>query len=305
MRIPLLFLGMIGIVFGQAGTAPVESVVGHWQGTLRVGGAVLRIALHVEQAADGLSATLDSLDQNAKGIPVNEISMQAGVVRFRSQVAHASYEGTLANGTLKGEFTQGSTVPLTLVRVERVELPGRPQEPKEPFPYRVEDVRIPGGDAVLSGTLTIPAGQGPFPSVVLVSGAGVQDRDGTYAAHKPFWVLADALTRRGIMVLRVDDRGMLALAESTADVLSSVAFLKARPEAHADKIGLVGHGEGGLVTAMAGGRSPDVAFVAALAAPGVSGEERLYSQAEAVGRVCGFAGRVGWRTGEDPAGGAL
>ena len=62
----------------------------------------------------------------------------------------------------------------------------------------------------LAGTLTLPPGKGPFPAVVLLTGSGAQDRDETILGHKPFLVLADYLTRRGVAVLRVDDRGSAA-----------------------------------------------------------------------------------------------
>jgi predicted acyl esterase len=60
----------------------------------------------------------------------------------------------------------------------------------------------------LAGTLTIPSGKGPFPAVLLITGSGPQDRDESLMGHKPFLVLSDWLTRKGIVVLRVDDRGV-------------------------------------------------------------------------------------------------
>ena len=60
----------------------------------------------------------------------------------------------------------------------------------------------------LAGTLTVPPGAGPFPAVILITGSGAQDRDESILGHKPFLVLADYLTRRGVAVLRVDDRGV-------------------------------------------------------------------------------------------------
>ena len=92
----------------------------------------------------------------------------------------------------------------------------RPQNPQPPFPYSAEDVFFDNEDAGarLAGTLTVPAGEGPFPAAVLVSGSGAQDRDEEVFGHRPFWVLADHLSRRGIAVLRYDDRGSF---ESTGD----------------------------------------------------------------------------------------
>jgi predicted acyl esterase len=87
--------------------------------------------------------------------------------------------------------------------------PNRPQTPQPPFPYHSGQVtvtsKVPG--VTLACTLTIPEGGGQHPAILLVTGSGPQDRDETVFGHKPFLVVADYLTRRGIAVLRCDDRG--------------------------------------------------------------------------------------------------
>ena len=87
-------------------------------------------------------------------------------------------------------------------------LPPQAQEPKPPFPYRIEDVTYPGQGVDIAGTLTRPEGPGPFTAVVLLTGSGAQNRDEELFGHKPFLLLADVLTRAGYAVLRVDDRGV-------------------------------------------------------------------------------------------------
>jgi hypothetical protein len=93
----------------------------------------------------------------------------------------------------------------------------RPQEPVEPYPYEAIDVTIPVGDAeaqthTLAGTITLPDpdvfGSGPFVGVVLITGSGAQNRDEEAMGHKPFLILSDYLTKKGIAVLRYDDRGV-------------------------------------------------------------------------------------------------
>jgi pimeloyl-ACP methyl ester carboxylesterase len=142
----------------------------------------------------------------------------------------------------------------------------------------------------------VPRGPGPFPAVILISGSGAQDRDETLLQHKPFRVLADALTRRGIAVLRVDDRGIGGSTGSASgstsedfagDVLAGIAYLKRRPEIDAKKIGLIGHSEGGIIAPMVAGRSGDVAFIVMLAGTGLPGEEILYMQARLIAKVMG------------------
>ena len=137
-----------------------------------------------------------------------------------------------------------ASVPLTFRRVDKVEVAApRPQEPKKPYPYTEEEVvyENKAGGSKLAGTLTLPPGKGPFPAVLLITGSGQQDRDEALLGHRPFLVLADHLTRKGIAVLRVDDRGVggstgdvkNATSEDFAgDVLAGVEFLKARGAPH-------------------------------------------------------------------------
>lgn len=274
------------------------AVVGTWQGTLDAGVVKLRLALHVSEQDGRVAATLDSLDQNARGLPVTEISVDGSRLSLQFATLRATYEGTLSEdgSRIAGTFTQAGALPLEWRRVERIETPARPQHPKEPFPYRAEDVAYRSGAEHLAGTLTLPPGSGPFPAVVLLSGSGAQDRDGTVFEHKPLWVLADHLTRRGIAVLRVDDPGTggsparfpgLTVDDMAVDALAGITYLKTRPEIDAKRLGLIGHSEGGAVAPLAASRSADVAFVVMLAAPGVRGEDLLLEQAAAIARDAG------------------
>ena len=133
------------------------------------------------------------------------------------------YEGKLnAEGTeAAGTWTQaGNSLPLTLKKTDKVTEVRRPQTPRAPFPYKVVEVSYPNktGGVTLAGTLTEPDGTGPFPALILISGSGAQDRDETIFEHKPFLVLADALTRRGVAVLRLDDRGVGGSTGSTSSL---------------------------------------------------------------------------------------
>jgi hypothetical protein len=285
---------------GAQAAASSQPFEGVWTGVLEAGAARLRVVFNVGVATDGvLSGTLDSPDQGAAGIPATSVSARGGTLRFAVANAGISYEGTLsADGSmLDGTFTQGAArLPLSLARSDAPAPPERPQHPSPPFPYRVEEVRVPNRPArvMLAGTLTLPQGPGPFPGVVLVSGSGPQDRDESLMGHKPFLVLADHLTRHGIAVLRYDDRGVggstgtfsAATSEDfTSDALAAVAYLEARSDV--GPAGIVGHSEGGLVGPLAAVRSPGVAFVVMLAGPGLPGDEILYLQGGLLARAGG------------------
>jgi uncharacterized protein len=271
-------------------------VVGIWQGTLAVNAAVqLRIVFHVSEQPDKtLTATMDSPDQGATGIKVDTAQFADSRIRFYSAAVQGSYDGALSGDSIIGTWRQGGMgFPLILKKIEKVEVPNRPQEPKKPYPYLEEEVAYPNKSAriTLAGTLTRPAGKGPFPAVLLITGSGPQNRDEEILGHRPFLVLADYLTRRGIAVLRVDDRGVGKSTGSAAqaasmdfrdDVLSGVAYLKTRAEIDGRRIGLLGHSVGGLIAPMAAAESRDVAFIVLIAGPGVPGDSILYLQTELI-----------------------
>ncbi|MHA4739499.1 alpha/beta hydrolase family protein [Dyadobacter sp. MSC1_007] len=175
-----------------------------------------------------------------------------------------------------------------------------PQEPKPPYPYYFEDVvfqNIKAGIS-LSGTLTLPSRTGKFPVVVLITGSGPQDRnEEVNNGHKPFLVIADYLTRRGIAVLRYDDRGtykssgnfqMANSLDFSDDVESAVSYLKTRKEIDSGKIGLIGHSEGATIASIVASRSNQIAFLISMAGPGLRGDSLMLIQGEFTGRSLGL-----------------
>lgn len=279
-----------------------EVIEGIWQGTLKVPTMELRIVFKISQGPEGiLIATMDSPDQGAKDIPVEEVIFENGNLRLEIKVAMGVFEGKLKddNLSIEGEWKQaGQSLPLVLERVDEVVEVLRPQEPKKPYSYQEEEVVYENKEAAvrLAGTLTIPRQEGPFPVVLLISGSGPQDRNETILGHHPFLVLADYLTRHGIAVLRVDDRGVGEstgdFAEATSedfasDVLAGVEYLKSRKEIDPKKIGLIGHSEGGIIAPMVAVQSSDIAFIILMAGTGLTGEEILYLQAALIARAEG------------------
>ncbi|MBA3870114.1 MAG: alpha/beta fold hydrolase [Anaerolineae bacterium] len=154
-------------------------------------------------------------------------------------------------------------------------------------PYTQEDVTLKNGDVTLAGTLTLPEGDGPFPAIVLVTGSGAQDRDETIGAMKPFRLIADGLTRAGVAVLRWDDRGVgkstgdfdkAITSDFASDATAAINFLLTRDDIDHDKIGLLGHSEGGDVAAMLGASDKNLAFIVSMAGPAVNGADILLQQ---------------------------
>lgn len=291
---------------GLPGSAPspdeAADFVGDWQGSLSVGGNELSIVFHIEPTDDGkLTATMDSPDQGARGIPVASVEVRGDSLRLDIRAASAIYVGRLVGDgeIIEGEWRQGgTTLPLTVERVdeggagdaEGVGEPRRPREPQPPHPYGTESVRmdVPGPDVTLAGTLAIPPGEPPAPGVVLVSGSGPQSRDGEVAGHRPFLVLADHLARRGVAVLRFDDPGVggstgsyfdSTLQDRAAGVLAAVRLLRERSEIDPDRIGVLGHSEGGWVASLAAARAPEaIAFAVLMAGPAQNPTDLLLTQ---------------------------
>jgi len=284
----------------RVGAADEPNPAGTWTGALQVGALKLRLVLHVRTDSTGkLVATLDSPDQGAKGIPLDHVSLEGRTLRIRAANIGAGYDGEFsADGArIEGSWSQGgNSLPLVLERGEAPIL-RRPQTPQPPFPYRSEDVNIESVPGVaLAGTLTMPPAGGPFAAVLLLSGSGPQDRDETLFEHRPFAVIADHLTRNGIAVLRLDDRGVGGSTGSFAtatsedfgrDAEAAVAWLSKRPEIQRRRIGILGHSEGGLIGPMVASRSKDLAFLILLAGPGVRGDLILFEQGEKIARAAG------------------
>ncbi len=268
---------------------------GTWEGKLNVG-ITLRVVFHFAQKADGTFAgTLDSPDQNAMGLPCSSVSFKNDSINVTMDLLHASFDAVMTNDTtLAGVFKQGGgSFPLVVYRTEKASSLNRPQTPVPPFSYASEDVEYnnAAGSIHYSATFTHPKGSGPFVTALLITGSGRQNRDEEIFEHKPFAVIADFLSKNGIAVLRVDDRGIGAStgdvknatsADFANDVEASLAYLQTRKEVDKKRMGLIGHSEGGLIAAIVASRNPNISFVISLAGPGIRGDELLIEQNRAV-----------------------
>lgn len=308
LAVALVFLIVLSLpIFAQSNS----SVEGNWLATLEFNGIKLRLVLKVSKNANGMiAAKLDSIDQGANDLEIDSIVQQNKSVRFGAQKYGMSYEGTLneKGDEISGTFKQGAgSSPLVFKRTAAATKVSRPQDPQKPYPYNEEEVVYENKkDAVkLAGTLTLPRDNRPHPAVILITGSGSEDRNETVFGHRPFLVLADYLTRRGIAVLRVDDRGVggsdlgspTQTSESYAgDVLAGIEYLKTRKEINQRQIGLIGHSEGGMIAPMVAVRSKDVAFIVLMAGTGQTGEDAIYTQTALLQKAGGASPEITTQT---------
>lgn len=279
-----------------------RNFTGNWSGEMELSGKKLELIFKVSLEENGtLSAKMDVPAQGARDLPVSKTEVKTDSIFLHVAMIAGRFEGQKVNDTtITGNWNQsGLNFPLTLNRTEKVTELNRPQTPQPPFPYQVEEVIYENIQAgiKLAGTLTFPENAKNIPAVILISGSGAQDRDETIFEHKPFLVITDYLTRNGIAVLRVDDRGVGGSEGNTGnstsedfagDVLAGIEFLKNRKEIDPAKIGLIGHSEGGIIAPIVANKSRDVAFIVLLAGSGIPGEQILYEQGRLIGLTSGM-----------------
>lgn len=266
-----------------------DLLTGDWSGTLDIGIAQINIILHLQEIADeSIKGTFDYLEEKMYGLDIDSLTFQNNTLKFEIKKFLVNFEGILINNGLQisGQWSQhGKLFPISFEKGKKsIEAPKRPQEPKLPYPYKEEVISFESQNATLSGTFTSPFSKAPFPVVILISGAGPSDRDGSILGHKPLWILADYLTRQGIAVLRFDKRGCgkstgdfnsATTEDFASDVLAGVEYLHSRMDIDSKKTGLIGLSEGGITAPMVALKSHDIAYIVLMAACGVNGEEMM------------------------------
>ena len=298
----LVFHRQAAAVGAKKPSDAIASAEGVWQGALEGHGIRLRLQLHVSHDDHKqLVAALDSPDQGVSGLPDIKVSQKDAGFHFEIPVVSGVYDGTLntAKTAINGTWTQnGVEQKLDFQRSGQLLELVRPQDPVKPYPYKEEEITFANGKAKISlaGTLTLPPGPGPFPAAILLSGSGPHDRDESLVGHRPFLVLADHLTRKGIAVLRFDKRGIgkstgdyanATTEDFAGDAEAALACLKTRKEVDAKKTGLIGHSEGGMIAPLVAAHSGDVAWIVLLAGPGLKGEDTLLLQSELILKTAG------------------
>lgn len=286
----------------SAAPRKVEGLDGTWQGMTRRNGTDIGMSMRVATGSGGTRATFDIPEMLAENLPVASMAREGDEVRFALPTAGVGFVGKLEGDRLHGSWTDGSSSDFRRTdRSARTPAPVRPQTPKPPFPYREMEVDVANASAhgvTLSGTLTLPFSDRPLPAAILISGSGPQDRDESSFGHKPFAVLADHLARRGIAVLRLDDRGTgrstgryqgATTADFAADAKAAFRWLAQRPEIDSRAIGFIGHSEGALVGALAAQDVAELAYLVMLAGLGVPIPELLATQQRDLGALQGYS----------------
>ncbi len=290
-------------------SASAQNITGTWEGELDIQGKHIPVVFHVaKDVSDKLSASFDSPSQNVFNLKCSDVIVKEDSVSILLSAVNIRYTGQLNKDyqQLNGLWFQGlGSVPLALKKTSEhawVVKEKRPQTPMKPYPYELEEVDFTNNDQSVryGGTLTFPKiafstetnVPAKYPAIILITGSGQQDRDETLFGHKPFAVIADHLTKMGFAVLRVDDRGIgkttgnyeqASTLDFAKDVEAGINFLAKHKRINKQKMGLLGHSEGGMIAQIVASERKDVKFIIMLAAPGISTIDLMQHQTEAWG----------------------
>lgn len=274
---------------------------GDWNGMLEVGAIQIPLVIHVDSEKGEI--VLDSPDQMVQGKKTDSAVVSKEGLSFQIKAWGVFYNGEYdpTDNKIKGEFEQNGFKTQLVFQREKIEKKEikRPQTPKGPEGYEEIEVSYKNKKAklTLNGTLTIPEGEGPFPAVILASGTGQQDRNEEMVKHQPFHVIAHHLSKNGIIVLRFDDRYFgvssskfhnSSMEDYASDVSAGIDFLVKNKKVDKNKVGVVGHSEGGLHAPIAATMNKKIKFIVSLAGVGVDGIDLLIRQRQIVMGQEGF-----------------
>jgi pimeloyl-ACP methyl ester carboxylesterase len=300
-----IVVNMVGdsarLTISANGTTNEQALLSAAGAVALVGNSVLHTALMADHARGANKASLPVFLTNGGRTITATVAEQGDTTVFSIAGMAARILWDINGGPRE------MVIPAQNLRVVRTT--GTPSVPTAPAtidysapanaPYTAENVVIPTPRGyTLAGTLTRPKSQGnaaaKIPAVVTISGSGPQDRDSRISIvpnYAPFRDIADTLSRRGIAVLRFDDRGVGASggassrenatsADFADDVASAVAYLRTRADIDGTRIALAGHSEGGFIAPMVAAKDPTVRAIALLAGPAYNGRRVLEFQNE-------------------------
>src|SRR5574343_76704 len=284
---PILFFTLIlltSTIFGQ--------INGTWHASFKIMGNANRMDLTISNYPFNPVAKMSDPDGSYENIVMDKLKITDSTLSFLWTKIGLTFDGKFSkNGdSIVGVMSQMDVkwaANFTLTVQEKIVVE-RPQEPKSPFAYPVEELLIKNGENTIGATLTLPLNAGAnYPIVVLASGSGAQDRNCELVGHKSFLVIADYFARNGIACLRFDDRGVgkstgnfqtTSLEDFASDVNACVNYLVQDQRFAGHKIGVAGHSEGGMHALIAAKSNKKIQFVVELASVGTSGGEVLAEQ---------------------------
>jgi len=255
----------------------IEAVCGVWTAEDSLDDVLYKHILQLDAMEGGKLAVSTKATYLRATMWFDTVSFSGDSVYFWSNHPKVkdTFEGKLEGDAIVGEFERnGQSRRMTFRRFNLQA--HRPQTPTRPFPYVEEEVRFANRDSsvVFAGTFTYPEGGGRYPTVLIISGSGPQDRDGDMFLHDPYLVIADYLTRHGIAVLRLDDRNVGETVEAPGadvdfvdDALCAIEFLRGHGRVAKNRMGIIGHSQGGLIAMDAAVAVPDLAAVVTLGSP--------------------------------------
>jgi pimeloyl-ACP methyl ester carboxylesterase len=232
-----------------------KSIEGHWEGAMVREGASLPVSFDFTNEAAGLKASFNSPTQRAMGIPLQKVSFASLKIHFElvGDATTIVFDGDLNGDDISGQFRENDAKgTFSLKRIE-AKLPT----------FKQEEVSFRNGNITLSGTLLSPLTKDPHPAVVFLHGSGAEGR---FASR----FLAEYFTRYGIATLIYDKRGVgkstgdwkqSNFDDLATDAIAAIHFLQQCKEINAQKIGIYGHSQGGMIAPLVASRSKDVAFV--------------------------------------------
>jgi alpha/beta superfamily hydrolase len=276
-----------------------QDISGNWNAILEIKGIEVEFGFNLIKNGNSYDTTLNLPKQGLINTEVDTTTFIDSILTITHPILKMEYKGRINQ---LNEFTgtihlTGNPFPMNLKK-GKIEL-NRPQEPKPPFDYYSEDLTFENkkDEITLSGTLTLPQKNGNFPVVIIISGSSPQNRDGEMLGHKPYFVIADYLTKNGIGVLRFDERGVgesegdfetATIKDFSSDVSAAINYLKNREEVNSSKIGLIGHSIGGIVAPKIASKNKDVRYIVLLAGPGINGDKLMLSQKATLERIMGL-----------------
>ncbi len=302
MLVRKIFFLIVLSACGITRSALAQELAGDWIGQMNGG---FKIRIHFERTNSGFSGKLTNPSGNETIL--DQVASDGTHLHFAVNKLKLSYDGVWddQDKVWNGQLTFQQVYALTLKRASAGDLAPavhkRPQEEAitaRPTRYVQRDVQFNNLAAhnQLAGTLSLPNDEGPFPAVVLISGTGHNTRDEDVWGHKVFAILADALNRKGFVVLRYDKRGVggssgdydaATTADFTSDAEAAVAWLKTQPQIDAKRIGVLGHSEGGIIGPAVAAADKSVAFVVMIAGPCIRGDRLFVLQSAMTAKAYG------------------